>query len=334
MNSFSAVERALRFEEIRQRGDLDRGRIIPQETRGWIEDRGVTVSQRTKEQAHDYRYFPEPDLPPLRHRRVAGQRVAGDAAGIAGGADETVRRAVSGCARRMPRCSPLNGRSPTTFEIVVSAPGCRRGAERGELDRQRHLGAPAPDVLPPERLPFTPAQISDLLDASWAKKVSPLAPPRNCFRRSQPGEMPTACGDPAQLDLAGRRRCRSDGGGRDAGGLPGSRRRLQGRQEDRHRPTDRRDDQANRRPRPPGRGPGTPDRGCWTVNDRPIDQEYCEPSLGSARVDRNRLVRRRYRYHGGQRRHLDATARPGTFTERLGTGRSLPRGGRPVCCRG
>jgi aspartyl-tRNA(Asn)/glutamyl-tRNA(Gln) amidotransferase subunit B len=65
MNSFRAVERALRFEEERQRDVLAKGGRIEQETRGWVETRGVTVSQRTKEQAHDYRYFPEPDLPPL-----------------------------------------------------------------------------------------------------------------------------------------------------------------------------------------------------------------------------------------------------------------------------
>lgn len=65
MNSFRAVERALRYEEQRQRDVLSSGGTIPQETRGWVEARGVTVSQRTKEQAHDYRYFPEPDLPPL-----------------------------------------------------------------------------------------------------------------------------------------------------------------------------------------------------------------------------------------------------------------------------
>jgi aspartyl-tRNA(Asn)/glutamyl-tRNA(Gln) amidotransferase subunit B len=65
MNSFRAVERALRFEEERQRDVLLAGGRIEQETRGWDEGRGVTVSQRTKEQAHDYRYFPEPDLPPL-----------------------------------------------------------------------------------------------------------------------------------------------------------------------------------------------------------------------------------------------------------------------------
>lgn len=68
MNSFRSVERALRFEESRQRTALDNGERIFQETRGWVEARGVTVSQRTKEQAHDYRYFPEPDLPPLTLR--------------------------------------------------------------------------------------------------------------------------------------------------------------------------------------------------------------------------------------------------------------------------
>jgi aspartyl-tRNA(Asn)/glutamyl-tRNA(Gln) amidotransferase subunit B len=65
MNSFRAVERALLFEVDRQREALAQGEKIEQETRGWVEDRGITVSQRTKEFAHDYRYFPEPDLPPL-----------------------------------------------------------------------------------------------------------------------------------------------------------------------------------------------------------------------------------------------------------------------------
>jgi aspartyl-tRNA(Asn)/glutamyl-tRNA(Gln) amidotransferase subunit B len=65
MNSFRAVERALRFEIERQTADLDAGRTIPQETRGWDDTKGATLSQRSKEEAHDYRYFPEPDLPPL-----------------------------------------------------------------------------------------------------------------------------------------------------------------------------------------------------------------------------------------------------------------------------
>jgi aspartyl-tRNA(Asn)/glutamyl-tRNA(Gln) amidotransferase subunit B len=68
MNSFRSVERALAYEVERQREALRNGEQIEQETRGWVEDRAVTVSQRTKEFAHDYRYFPEPDLPPLAIR--------------------------------------------------------------------------------------------------------------------------------------------------------------------------------------------------------------------------------------------------------------------------
>lgn len=65
LNSFRSVQRALEFEIARQTELLERGEAIQQETRGWVDDRGVTVSQRSKEEAHDYRYFPEPDLPPV-----------------------------------------------------------------------------------------------------------------------------------------------------------------------------------------------------------------------------------------------------------------------------
>jgi aspartyl-tRNA(Asn)/glutamyl-tRNA(Gln) amidotransferase subunit B len=65
MNSFRAVYRALEYEAKRQQEVLEKGGKLTQETRGWVEAKGVTVSQRSKEYAHDYRYFPEPDLPPL-----------------------------------------------------------------------------------------------------------------------------------------------------------------------------------------------------------------------------------------------------------------------------
>jgi len=65
MNSFKAVYRALEYEAERQRKLAGEGKRLVQETRGWVEEKGETVSQRTKEYAHDYRYFPEPDLPPL-----------------------------------------------------------------------------------------------------------------------------------------------------------------------------------------------------------------------------------------------------------------------------
>ncbi|MSQ35611.1 MAG: Asp-tRNA(Asn)/Glu-tRNA(Gln) amidotransferase subunit GatB [Dehalococcoidia bacterium] len=73
MNSFRAVQRAIEFEIERQAALLDAGAIIDQETRGYIDATGATASQRSKEAAHDYRYFPEPDLPPLA---ITAERIA------------------------------------------------------------------------------------------------------------------------------------------------------------------------------------------------------------------------------------------------------------------
>ena len=65
MNSFRNVQHALEYEIKRQARALETGERIVQETRLWDPDKSVTVSMRSKEFAHDYRYFPEPDLPPL-----------------------------------------------------------------------------------------------------------------------------------------------------------------------------------------------------------------------------------------------------------------------------
>ncbi|HEX7222766.1 MAG TPA: Asp-tRNA(Asn)/Glu-tRNA(Gln) amidotransferase subunit GatB [Candidatus Limnocylindrales bacterium] len=66
MNSFRSVERAIAFEIERQAAAIDAGETLTQDTRGWDENRGATYVMRSKEDSHDYRYFPEPDLPPLR----------------------------------------------------------------------------------------------------------------------------------------------------------------------------------------------------------------------------------------------------------------------------
>jgi len=65
MNSFKHVQRALAYEIERQRSILEQGGSVIQETRLWDENRGITRSMRGKEEAHDYRYFPDPDLMPV-----------------------------------------------------------------------------------------------------------------------------------------------------------------------------------------------------------------------------------------------------------------------------
>src|SRR5262249_27843570 len=65
-NSISGVRRALAYEVARQIASLDRGEKLEQETRGWDDARGETFLMRSKESAHDYRYFPDPDLVPVK----------------------------------------------------------------------------------------------------------------------------------------------------------------------------------------------------------------------------------------------------------------------------
>jgi aspartyl-tRNA(Asn)/glutamyl-tRNA(Gln) amidotransferase subunit B len=70
LNSFKSVERAIEFEIKRQVEVLESGGTLVQETRGFDEDRGVTFSQRLKESSHDYRYFPDPDIPKFQISRI------------------------------------------------------------------------------------------------------------------------------------------------------------------------------------------------------------------------------------------------------------------------
>ncbi len=75
MNSFRAVERALKYEVDRQAETLMDGEKIVQETRRWDEDKEITVTMRSKEEAHDYRYFPDPDLVPVMLKEEQIQKI-------------------------------------------------------------------------------------------------------------------------------------------------------------------------------------------------------------------------------------------------------------------
>jgi len=74
LNSFKTVKEAIDYEAKRQARILDEGKEVIRETRGWDEAKKITASQRSKEKAHDYRYFPEPDLPIILLRKIADKR--------------------------------------------------------------------------------------------------------------------------------------------------------------------------------------------------------------------------------------------------------------------
>src|SRR5215204_3026496 len=171
MNSFRAVERALRFEQMRQLEILRSGGRVQQETRGWVEDRGVTVAQRTKEQAHDYRYFPEPDLPPIA---ISQDMVA-----------EIKTRLPELPAQRRARFAEQFGLGESDAAQLTSerdvADFYESVATTDDFDRARLAanwivndltGLQRSRGLPPDRLPLTAQQLQDLLDAISAGKMS------------------------------------------------------------------------------------------------------------------------------------------------------------------
>ncbi len=75
LNSFKAVQKAIEYEIKRQSELLDSGKSVAQETRLWNEERQVTITMRSKEEAHDYRYFPEPDLVPFTVSRAEVEKI-------------------------------------------------------------------------------------------------------------------------------------------------------------------------------------------------------------------------------------------------------------------
>lgn len=138
LNSFKSVERSIEYEIKRQTEALENGEHIVQETRGWDEGRGVTVSQRKKESAHDYRYFPEPDIPTFVFDQDDIERLKADLPELP---DEKHQRFVSEYGLPVADVSILTEDKETAayFEAVVSELGAKIDGEEATTDLQRMI---------------------------------------------------------------------------------------------------------------------------------------------------------------------------------------------------
>ncbi len=163
MNSFRAVERALVYEEQRQRDVLSQGGTVPQETRGWVDARGITVSQRTKESAHDYRYFPEPDLPPLTIEAVFVDTVRGSLRELpAARKARFVERYQLGIAEA--ELLTLERETADYFEAAVGEAGPERAKQISNWLLNDVFGLQRERGLRFDQFPVDAAQLSALVD--------------------------------------------------------------------------------------------------------------------------------------------------------------------------
>lgn len=173
MNSFVAVERALAYEIARQAALLDRGERVVQETRGWVEDKGVTVGQRSKEHAHDYRYFPEPDLPPLVIDRAWVDRLRAQMPELPDEKEERYRTEL-GLSDYDARQLVADRRTAEYFEAALAASSAGNGRAKALAnwiinDVNAVLNARGIEL---DAFPVRPADLNELLDLVDAGAIS------------------------------------------------------------------------------------------------------------------------------------------------------------------
>jgi aspartyl-tRNA(Asn)/glutamyl-tRNA(Gln) amidotransferase subunit B len=197
MNSFRAVERALRFEQERQMQRIQEGLPIEQETRGWIEDRGITVSQRTKEQAHDYRYFPEPDLPPLA---ISPEMISSVRERLPALPVERRERLLTIYGLSTADADLLTTERETAdyFDAVVDGGSPERAKAAANWILNDLMALQRVRSLPASELPLTIDQLRDLLDALEEGALTGRAA-KELLPQISDGEMPRAAA--ARLNL-------------------------------------------------------------------------------------------------------------------------------------
>jgi aspartyl-tRNA(Asn)/glutamyl-tRNA(Gln) amidotransferase subunit B len=202
MNSFRAVYRALQFEIVRQSKALDAGERIAQETRGWVEGDGVTVSQRSKEFAHDYRYFPEPDLPPVRISSERVQEIRSRLPELPDALAKRIQDSYGLTDHEANLLTESRERAAYFERAVAAAPATdqRRRAKQvanwmlGELARLEHAaGLQIGDYR------VTPKHLSDLIDLVESNAVTAAGAKQALERMFETGEGPEAVVDSLNL---------------------------------------------------------------------------------------------------------------------------------------
>jgi aspartyl-tRNA(Asn)/glutamyl-tRNA(Gln) amidotransferase subunit B len=171
LNSFRAVEHAIDFEIRRQSELLDRGEPVAHETRGWREERGETVSQRSKELAEDYRYFPEPDLPPLRLTREYVEEVGARLPELPDAKRRRFMEQYGLGAYEADLLAATRGRADF-FEAAVGSKDAKRAKAAsnwilGDMARLLHAGG-----IDISETKVTPEQLAELVDLIEAGTVS------------------------------------------------------------------------------------------------------------------------------------------------------------------
>jgi aspartyl-tRNA(Asn)/glutamyl-tRNA(Gln) amidotransferase subunit B len=175
---------------VRQREAFLNGEPLVQETRGWVDAQGITVSQRTKEQAHDYRYFPEPDLPPLH---ITRERV------------EEIRQSLGELPlereRRFMRDIGLSAADASILTAERAVADSYEAVIQGKTDTAYAqvaanwilndiMGIARARSLHAEELPFSTEQIRDLVDAVYEKKMTARAA-KDVLGQLEDGELPS-----------------------------------------------------------------------------------------------------------------------------------------------
>ena len=169
LNSFRNVELAIMHEIARQTAVVESGACVVQETRLWNAVRGDTVSMRSKEEAHDYRYFPEPDLPPLV---VSGAWIAKELASLPELPAQKRRRFVAEYGLPRYDAGVLTASRPVAdyFEAVARASGSPKAASNWVMTEVlRKLKVDARTLA---ELPLKPGQLAELIRLIDAGTIS------------------------------------------------------------------------------------------------------------------------------------------------------------------